>query len=137
MARINKSSLVKGLVFGLFFVFSFALFVPSSFPCGGYEGKGTSAKKKVVPQSASFMSPAYIMSADEEELVEQTVKVEGMDCEKCSKAIEREVKKINGVIEVHADHKAGTCHVKFKKDKVKIEDIYKAIEKAGFKPVAG
>ena len=132
----EKKGLRYGLAFAVFFISSLVA-VPFSFPCGLGGKKDYKAKKKeVVPQSASFMSPAFILSAGEE-VVEKTIKVEGMECEKCSKAVEKEVKKIDGVIEVHADYKAGTCKVKFKKGKVKMEDIYKAIEKAGFKPMKG
>jgi copper chaperone CopZ len=98
------------------------------FPCGGGKTHGQEVKS-----APTFMSPVMLMSA-ESETIEKTIKVEGMECANCAKAIERAVKKVNGIIEVKADYKSGTCKIKAKKD-VNMEEVFKAIEKAGFKPV--
>jgi copper chaperone CopZ len=99
-----------------------------AFACG--EGKTHGQEVKSAP---TFMSPAMLMSA-ESETIEKTIKVDGMECGSCAKSIERSVKKVNGIIEVKADYKSGTCKIKAKKD-VNMEEVFKAIEKAGFKPV--
>ncbi|MDT7906601.1 MAG: heavy metal-associated domain-containing protein [Candidatus Calescibacterium sp.] len=98
------------------------------FPCGGGKTHGPEVKS-----APTFMSPVMLMSA-ESETIEKTIKVEGMECANCAKSIERSVKKVNGIIEVKADYKSGTCKIKAKKD-VNMEEVFKAIEKAGFKPV--
>ncbi len=115
-----------GLVIGIF-MFSLVLWVSYSLACG----MGNKHKNKGSVAPAAYMSPSILISA--EELTEVKVKVEGMECDKCAKSIESEVSKIKGVVEVHADWEKGECHVKMKKD-VKMESIFKAIEKAGFKP---
>jgi copper chaperone CopZ len=96
--------------------------------CGGGKTHGQEAKS-----APTFMSPVMLMSA-ESETIEKTIKVEGMECANCAKSIERSVKKVNGIVEVKADYKSGTCKIKAKKD-VNMEEVFKAIEKAGFKPV--
>jgi Copper chaperone len=98
------------------------------FPCGGGKTHGQEVKS-----TPTFMSPVMLMSA-ESETIEKTIKVEGMTCGSCAKSVERSVKKVNGIIEVKADYKSGTCKIKAKKD-VNMEEVFKAIEKAGFKPV--
>jgi copper chaperone CopZ len=98
------------------------------FPCGGGKTHGQEVKS-----APTLMSPVMLMSA-ESETIEKTIKVEGMTCSSCAKSVERSVKKVNGIIEVKADYKSGTCKIKAKKD-VNMEEVFKAIEKAGFKPV--
>jgi copper chaperone CopZ len=96
--------------------------------CGGGKTHGQEVKS-----APTFMSPVMLMSA-ESETIEKTIKVDGMTCGSCAKSVERSVKKVNGIVEVKADYKSGTCKIKAKKD-VNMEEVFKAIEKAGFKPV--
>ncbi len=116
------------LVIATLAVAGIVAFKSDSFACGGGKTHGQEVKS-----APTFMSPVMLMSA-ESETIEKTIKVEGMTCGSCAKSIERSVKKVNGIIEVKADYKEGTCKIKAKKD-VSIEEVFKAIEKAGFKPV--
>ena len=63
------------------------------------------------------------------------IPVKGMTCGGCSAAINRAVKKLDGVVEVAADHEKGTATVTYLKDKVTVERIVEAINKTGFKAV--
>ncbi len=89
-----------------------------------------------LPGYVLHSSPLFVISQSQaqEGVEEKVIKVDGMTCRKCEKAVEKEVKKVSGVIEVKADHKSGTCKVKVKAG-TNLEDIKKAIEKAGYKPV--
>ena len=61
------------------------------------------------------------------------IPVKGMTCGGCSAAINRAVRKLDGVVEVAADHEKGTATVTYLKDKVTVEQIVEAINKTGFK----
>ncbi|GBD04402.1 hypothetical protein HRbin19_01717 [bacterium HR19] len=119
---------MKAKVLFAVLVFVLGVSVGKAIACG-FEGK----TKRESASGPIFMSPAILMSQTES-LVEKTIKVDGMDCAKCARAIEKEVSKISGVVEVKADYKAGTCKVKMKSG-VDVQQVFKAIEKAGFKPV--
>ncbi|BDR66472.1 copper-translocating P-type ATPase [Clostridium tetani] len=59
--------------------------------------------------------------------------IEGMTCAACAKAVERSSKKLEGVEEANVNFAAEKLNITFDEDKVKKEDIKKAIEKAGYK----
>jgi copper ion binding protein len=62
-----------------------------------------------------------------------TLEVSGMTCAGCEQSIAASVKKIDGVREVTADHKAGKAVVKFDPARARAADIRHAIEKAGYR----
>ena len=63
------------------------------------------------------------------------IRVEGMTCSGCEFNVENAIKKLKGIIEVKADHKKGEVSVKFEKDKIQINDLMTAINKAGYKAI--
>lgn len=63
----------------------------------------------------------------------KTLKIEGMTCAACAKAVERTAKKMDGVTEANVNFATESLSVSFEPSKVKILDIKKAIEKAGYK----
>ncbi len=68
-----------------------------------------------------------------EEAVNRTLKIEGMTCAACAKAVERVSKKLDGVYEANVNLATEKLNVSFEPSKVKLSDIKKVIEKAGYK----
>ena len=67
--------------------------------------------------------------------VTKTMKIEGMTCASCSRAVERVTRKLDGVIESNVNLATEKLSISFEPDKIKVSDIKKAIEKAGYKAV--
>ena len=65
--------------------------------------------------------------------MKKIIEVTGMHCPHCSKAVEDEIKKIDGVSKVKADHEKNTATVSMKGE-VADELLIKAVEEAGFTP---
>lgn len=61
------------------------------------------------------------------------VPVEGMTCGGCVESITRQVKKLEGVVDVEVDHLKGAVTVVRVIDKVTVEQIVETINKTGFK----
>ena len=58
--------------------------------------------------------------------------VKGMTCEGCTRHVNNEVGKLNGIIEALASYEDGTATVKFDSSKTSIEEISKAIDSTGY-----
>lgn len=69
------------------------------------------------------------------ETSDKTLRLEGMTCAACAKTIERVTKKIDGVAESNVNFATEKLNISFDHSKVRISDIKKAIEKAGYKAV--
>ena len=67
------------------------------------------------------------------EAANRTLKIEGMTCASCAKAVERASRKLDGVLEANVNFATEKLNVSFEPSKVKVSDIKKAIEKAGYK----
>jgi len=67
--------------------------------------------------------------------LEKSLKIEGMTCAACAKAVERASKKLQGVIEANVNFATEKLNISFDETKVSISDIQAAIEKAGYKAV--
>lgn len=65
----------------------------------------------------------------------KSFKIEGMTCASCAKAVERAVTKIDGVNEASVNFATEKLSVAFESSKVRISDIKKSVEKAGYKIV--
>lgn len=65
--------------------------------------------------------------------MKKIIEVTGMHCQHCAKAVEDEIKKINGVSKVKADPDKNNATVSMKGD-VSDELLVKAVEEAGFTP---
>jgi Cu+-exporting ATPase len=69
----------------------------------------------------------------ESESIHKTLKIEGMSCASCAKTAEKAVRKLEGVIEANVNFATEKLTISYEPSKVKISDIKKAIEKAGYK----
>ncbi|MBU3106058.1 heavy metal translocating P-type ATPase [Clostridium gasigenes] len=65
----------------------------------------------------------------------KTMKIEGMTCASCAKAVERATRKIDGVTEANVNYATEKLIINYEPSKVKVIDIKKAIEKAGYKAI--
>ncbi|WP_097025707.1 heavy metal translocating P-type ATPase [Clostridium peptidivorans] len=63
----------------------------------------------------------------------KVLKIEGMTCAACAKAVERASKKLQGVTDANVNFATEKLNINFDETKVSIEDIQAAIEKAGYK----
>ncbi|PIH05755.1 heavy metal translocating P-type ATPase [Clostridium combesii] len=61
------------------------------------------------------------------------LKIEGMTCAACAKAVERVSRKLDGVLEANVNIATEKLDITFDKSKVSLNDIKRAIEKAGYK----
>ncbi|NMD68875.1 copper-translocating P-type ATPase [Bacillus sp. DNRA2] len=79
---------------------------------------------------------AKIEKAGYEALIEATtksLKIEGMTCAACAKRIEKVTGKLDGVVESTVNYATEKITISFEPSKVRVSDIKKAIEKAGYK----
>jgi Cu+-exporting ATPase len=67
------------------------------------------------------------------EVTTKMLKIEGMTCAACVKAVERACKRVEGVTEANVNLATEKLTVSFEASKTRIADIKKAIEKAGYK----
>jgi P-type Cu+ transporter len=65
---------------------------------------------------------------------EVTLMVEGMTCASCSSAVERSLKKVDGVEIASVNLATNKATIKYDGSKVKIAELKKAVEKAGYVP---
>jgi len=65
----------------------------------------------------------------------KTLKIEGMTCSACAKSVERVTKKLEGVIESNVNYATEKLHISYEPSTVRISEIKKAIEKAGYKAI--
>lgn len=68
-------------------------------------------------------------------MTNNTLKIEGMTCTACAKAVERVTKKLDGVTESSVNYATEKLTISYEADKVSLEEIQKAIEKAGYKGI--
>ena len=61
-----------------------------------------------------------------------TLKVEGMSCGHCVKAVEGSVGKLNGVEGVKVDLETGSVEVKFNPEEVTLDEIKETIDDQGY-----
>lgn len=70
-----------------------------------------------------------------DDTVNRTFKIEGMTCASCAKTIERVTRKLDGVTESSVNLATEKMTIKYDASKVKIVDIKKAVEAAGYKAI--
>ena len=63
----------------------------------------------------------------------KSLKIEGMTCAACAKSVERVTKKLDGVIEANVNYATEKLNISYEPSKVRVSDIKKAVEKAGYK----
>jgi Cu+-exporting ATPase len=61
------------------------------------------------------------------------LKIEGMTCAACAKAVERVTKKLEGVIDSNVNFATEKLSINYEPTKIRVSDIKKAVEKAGYK----
>lgn len=61
--------------------------------------------------------------------------IEGMHCGSCAAGIQMVVQNIPGVLKASADYNTKSGEVEFDEEKVKLENIIKAIEELGYKAI--
>ncbi|KRQ86323.1 Copper-exporting P-type ATPase A [Caloramator mitchellensis] len=64
--------------------------------------------------------------------MEKMLKIGGMTCAACARAVERASKKVSGVEEANINFAAEKLYVKYDEAKTSVDEIIKAIEKAGY-----
>jgi len=64
-------------------------------------------------------------------MTETVIKIGGMSCQHCVMRVKKALDGTAGIAEANVT--VGSASVKFDESKVKMEDIYSAIEKAGYK----
>lgn len=65
----------------------------------------------------------------------RNLKIEGMTCASCAKAVERATKKLEGVIEANVNIATEKLDITFDKSMTSVSNIKVAIEKAGYKAI--
>jgi P-type Cu+ transporter len=63
----------------------------------------------------------------------KTLKIEGMTCAACAKAVERATRKLDGVVESNVNYATEKLNISYEPSKVRVSEIKKAVEKAGYK----
>ena len=79
---------------------------------------------------AFILSAALAIAEAKEETV--TLNVRGMSCSQCTKRVEGELKKINGVKNAEANLKEAKVKITFEKGKVTAEQLTEAINNMGY-----
>lgn len=64
--------------------------------------------------------------------VNKTLKIEGMTCASCAKAVERVTRKLEGVIEANVNLATEKLTISYEGSQVRVSDIKNAVEKAGY-----
>ncbi|MBC8632762.1 copper-translocating P-type ATPase [[Eubacterium] tenue] len=63
------------------------------------------------------------------------IKIEGMTCQSCAKAVERSIKKLDGIEDVNINIATDRATINYNPSIVKISQIKGAVEKAGYKVI--
>ena len=74
-----------------------------------------------------------VVNVKESNISEVEYNIKGMTCTGCEVHIESEVNKLEGIIEVKANHEKGNTIVKYDKTKVANNEIEDAVRKTGYK----
>lgn len=69
------------------------------------------------------------------ESTNKVLKIEGMTCASCAKAVERATRKLDGVTEANVNYATEKLVINYEPSKVKISNIKNAVEKAGYKAI--
>ncbi len=87
------------------------------------------------PASAdTHIQPKNSTDGKEEKEMKKIIEIEGMHCSHCAKSVEDELLAVNGVKKAKADPEKKSAVVTLSQD-ITDEELFKAVEKAGFKPI--
>ena len=67
-----------------------------------------------------------------QELIEQTINVNGMTCEGCENSIEKSINKLEGIASVEASHTDSLVTISFDASKSTMTEIKEQITKTGY-----
>ena len=65
----------------------------------------------------------------------KSLRIEGMTCASCAKAVERATRKLEGVAETSVNYATEKLNISFDETKISVDDIQVAVEKAGYKAI--
>ncbi|KAB3530873.1 heavy metal translocating P-type ATPase [Alkaliphilus serpentinus] len=74
----------------------------------------------------------YLLREDRQ-LKEINIPIGGMTCSSCAAAVERKLKKLDGVADISVNLTTEKAHIKYDSSKLRISQIKQEIEKAGYK----
>ena len=77
-------------------------------------------KHQALPETEQPVTACPLPAEPAKEEASMTIGVDGMMCEHCEKAVADSLKKIDGVVDVHADHEAKKAVVSFMKQYIKV-----------------
>ncbi|GKU23369.1 heavy metal translocating P-type ATPase [Clostridium folliculivorans] len=69
-------------------------------------------------------------------MISKTLKIEGMTCAACVRRVEKAVAKLDGVNEAAVNLATETLKVSFEEDKLSLNDVEVAVDKAGYKAIS-
>lgn len=69
------------------------------------------------------------------EAMDKILKIEGMTCAACAKAVERVTQKLEGVTDANVNYATEKLMISYEPSKLKLSDIKRAVEKAGYKAI--
>lgn len=91
-------------------------------------------KKTIMILSVLFFTLSiFAVNAETEKLRTKVIPTYGMHCSGCEETLNTELKKLDGVKSVKADHVNKTVTVKYDDRKVTIEQVKAAIVSAGYR----
>lgn len=70
------------------------------------------------------------------ESINKTIKIGGMTCTACAKAVERVTRKLDGVVESNVNYATEKLTISYEPSLINVGDIKSAIEKAGYEPIS-
>jgi copper chaperone CopZ len=73
------------------------------------------------------------MSADVARDQLAVIRIEGMHCHKCERAIQKSLTQFPGVYEVEVDFNSGQASVLFNRDSVSVKQLMDAVNTAGYR----
>ncbi len=72
---------------------------------------------------------------EESDIREVTIPIKGMTCSSCAQTVEKEIKKLKGIIGVNVNFATEKAKVIYDPYNTRISEVKKAIEKAGYEPL--
>ncbi|GIX43339.1 MAG: hypothetical protein KatS3mg129_3072 [Leptospiraceae bacterium] len=60
------------------------------------------------------------------------IQVDGMTCRHCEMAVEKAIKELKGVKEVHANHKEKKVEIIYENPELTKDDFFKVVEEIGY-----
>lgn len=91
------------------------------------------AKINIDTIKAAIKKAGYGIEGDFDEVI---IPIEGMTCAACALAVEKSLRKLQGVKEASVNYASEKAHVKYDAATLKTKDLKEAIKRAGYQPLA-